>query len=263
MRTAHCIICDDIRQEMSGKSIHVGVYGTDMLVAGFPVSLQQLYFIVNVQSPIDEAHVLEKVWVEIPGAENFEPEVPPGPRAEDRKPVHEEFQYWVSQFVFSMRPFVVPEPGTVRVMVQVDGEKIRAGSIRIVDVSEQTVPLVSPQFLAMLGSADHLIAQANEEAQGQIAMQFIRLFSKYVPLPDDLGVNFDEPLIIEIGPNRFQVLASTLLDIESKIEFANIPAETQAEVVTMNEIGFEVQFEPLDQQIKQFDWVAKPPVTSR
>jgi hypothetical protein len=44
------VVCDDIRREMSGKEILVGVYGSDIAVAGFPTQLALSYW-VQVYSP--------------------------------------------------------------------------------------------------------------------------------------------------------------------------------------------------------------------
>jgi hypothetical protein len=48
---ALAIFCDDIRHEVSGKRILVGVYGAEMIVSRFPVTLPQLCIDVTIRMP--------------------------------------------------------------------------------------------------------------------------------------------------------------------------------------------------------------------
>jgi hypothetical protein len=40
-----CFLCDDVRQEISGKSTFVGVYGADVIIPVVPYILPQLYIV--------------------------------------------------------------------------------------------------------------------------------------------------------------------------------------------------------------------------
>lgn len=48
---AHALFCDDVRQEVNGKVTYVGVYGPDMLVTRFPVTLPKLCVATFVSVP--------------------------------------------------------------------------------------------------------------------------------------------------------------------------------------------------------------------
>lgn len=60
--------CDDIRQEVNGKLILIGVYGADMLVPGFPAVLPRLCILTFFRHYPDEPHDTLKVKVFGPGA---------------------------------------------------------------------------------------------------------------------------------------------------------------------------------------------------
>jgi hypothetical protein len=53
----HVVFCDEVRQEINGKLLYIGVYNTDMVVAGpAPAILTQLCGIVSIRLPTVEAN---------------------------------------------------------------------------------------------------------------------------------------------------------------------------------------------------------------
>jgi hypothetical protein len=55
------IICDDIRQEVSGKEILIGVYNDAILCPAFPIVIQKLIVRVSVSAPIGSIFKVFKV----------------------------------------------------------------------------------------------------------------------------------------------------------------------------------------------------------
>jgi hypothetical protein len=51
---AFAIFCDDIRQEVTGKRMLIGVYGTDLVVPQFPVTLPQLCVETAIRVPRED-----------------------------------------------------------------------------------------------------------------------------------------------------------------------------------------------------------------
>lgn len=46
--------CDDVREEIGGKLSYMGVYGADMVVGGFPVTLPKFCVALRVVTPADQ-----------------------------------------------------------------------------------------------------------------------------------------------------------------------------------------------------------------
>lgn len=61
-RQVEVIYCDDIRQELGSKFSYMGVYGADLVLQSFPVTLPKLCLavkvITGVDDPFDELEVL-------------------------------------------------------------------------------------------------------------------------------------------------------------------------------------------------------------
>jgi hypothetical protein len=49
------IMCDDVRREEGNKLSYMGIYSSDLLVSGFPVTLPKLCFVMSVICPAREA----------------------------------------------------------------------------------------------------------------------------------------------------------------------------------------------------------------
>lgn len=135
------IFCDDIREELHGKTTYVGVYGPDLLLSGppGPVILPLLCCMVRINFdpealPNDVVIQLRKFdatgdqgpisAVEIPGGKNIPmPEYHPGFGDETMK----------IQLMAGMKisPLIVDKECTLRAIVILDGAEHRIGSLNI------------------------------------------------------------------------------------------------------------------------------------
>lgn len=141
---AHAIYCDDIRDEVGGKSTLVGVYHGSLLVQSFPVTLPKLCVALQVVLPAESVPEGMKIRVmkddellaegEMALAD-FEAAMEAIPE-EERGPEPSEEKAWViaSNFIFS--PMRLDGPGMIRVQVEAGGREIKANGLRIGQVKE-------------------------------------------------------------------------------------------------------------------------------
>ncbi|MFO0992319.1 MAG: hypothetical protein U1E67_10355 [Hyphomicrobiales bacterium] len=63
------ILCDDIREELHGKSSYIGIYGGDIIIAGqvLPVTLPKLCIAFHYREPLDWPPALVKFQAFFPG----------------------------------------------------------------------------------------------------------------------------------------------------------------------------------------------------
>lgn len=52
LKIRHVIVCDDVRQEISGKEILIGVYNDILIFPGFPALMESLFFRIAATCPI-------------------------------------------------------------------------------------------------------------------------------------------------------------------------------------------------------------------
>jgi hypothetical protein len=45
------VVCDDIRKEEGNKLSYMGIYGTNIIVPGFPLALPKLCFVMSLMAP--------------------------------------------------------------------------------------------------------------------------------------------------------------------------------------------------------------------
>ena len=136
-RHVFTIFCDDIRQEIGGKLSYIGVYGAQMFVPSFPITLPKLCLAMSMITPIDapfrklamrilkdDTQLAEGVLDEtqLAGAVEASTDVP----ADERK---DRILTLQSMFVFS--PFQLEGPCTLKVRVETESGELRGVGLRI------------------------------------------------------------------------------------------------------------------------------------
>lgn len=136
-RHVFTIFCDDIRQEIGGKLSYIGVYGGQMFVPSFPITLPKLCLAMSMITPVDtpfrklamrifkdDTQLAEGVLDEtqLAGAVEASTDVP----ADERK---ERVLALQSMFVFS--PFQLEGPCTLKVRVETESGDLRGVGLRI------------------------------------------------------------------------------------------------------------------------------------
>jgi len=142
-RFTTCLICDDVRNEVSNKTSVIGLYGTELIVRELPITLAQLCFVTSVfteyddpvkslsvrvsyagetlnVSPVEKA-VLDE-WARIDygvGAEEVE-------EFSDDEPPRIRFSVQMTS-----SPFTITKEGRLSIHVETERETFRAGSLRV------------------------------------------------------------------------------------------------------------------------------------
>lgn len=64
---ATLIVCDDVRLEMTGKAIIVGMYTTDIVIPAPEITVSHLYFLYIYECPIEERPTKLAIELTLPG----------------------------------------------------------------------------------------------------------------------------------------------------------------------------------------------------
>ena len=139
-RHVQTIFCDDVRQEIGGKCSYIGVYGGEMFVPGFPVSLPKLCLVLRVNSPANEPfrsvkmRILRDEEMLAEGsindaqlalaADGFAQSSKKAKKARDTSVQ--------AMFVFS--PFSLDGPCTIHVWVDTEAGELRGPGLRVLQV---------------------------------------------------------------------------------------------------------------------------------
>jgi hypothetical protein len=111
---AMAAICDDIRLEITGKPLIIGLYPQVMSFVELPAALAQIYVIVTVFSDIKNPILKFSVEITGPGI-NLSHEHDAGPLMPSPFPNPTRVEISVT---IPIRPFVVTEPGILGVTVR-------------------------------------------------------------------------------------------------------------------------------------------------
>ena len=136
-RHVFTIFCDDIRQEIGGKLSYIGVYGGQMFVPSFPITLPKLCLAMSMITPVDtpfrklamrilkdDTQLAEGVLDETQLAGTVEAST--NVAADERK---DRILALQSMFVFS--PFQLEGPCTLKVRVETESGELRGVGLRI------------------------------------------------------------------------------------------------------------------------------------
>ena len=140
-RTAHLIVCDDIRQEQGNKLSLIGVYKTDILVDKIPAVLPKLCFQIHVRVPASDP--IKSLSIEFVGPGESKAELPAFEglfkKAKDDLQPDSEILTYILNVVAS--PFEIASDDSMRVIAIVDGRRLPAGNIRF-GIRQPTGPTV-------------------------------------------------------------------------------------------------------------------------
>lgn len=136
----YTLFCDDIRREIGGKSSYIGVYKTDLAVAGgFPYSLPQLGLVIiysETRDPPSSGPVTFKIFM--PGDEDDSPSI------KGEFPMDEARQYPSDPNVpaqdkrltvtlrLVLSPVVLHQEGYVKVRAYTENAEVRLGTLKVV-----------------------------------------------------------------------------------------------------------------------------------
>lgn len=146
VRIAHTLFCDEVRQEVNGKAIFIGVYSTEMFVPALPLTLPTFSALVTVSSPVDMPlkRLIVRLWYgDDVIAEAFLPEgeleahFGAAPKTDDSFS-GDSFQVFRSMVVINIAPFTLDKEGILKVRVETESEIIPAGAIAIKVASAPT-----------------------------------------------------------------------------------------------------------------------------
>jgi hypothetical protein len=137
MSTLTTIYCDDIREEVGGKSSYMGVYAGDLIIsAALPVLLPKLCIILQYKENFGESNEPVNIKVFAPGLE--EPIVDLNiPMDEGRRiplatDVPAEDQHLLATVPLVIAPFPLNSEGRIKVRAYRGSEIIKGGALRIV-----------------------------------------------------------------------------------------------------------------------------------
>lgn len=129
-RTAHLVVCDDIRQEANNKHSLMGIYGPDVLVEKLPALLPKLCLQVHVRTPTSRPIKTLKVELTGPGSDRVEVESPANILQQAATEIRPDSEFLIYTFNLISAPFIINEAGLVRVTAVADEKKLLAGQFR-------------------------------------------------------------------------------------------------------------------------------------
>jgi hypothetical protein len=259
--TAYFLACDDIRQEVTGKRILVGVYGSSIVVSAFPANLRKLYLRVHVRSPIEDRHEIRSVRVERPGLSDFEKPFPdseptpspqPTPPPEKSKFEDEGVVYFDSVMLFDIGPMELPEPGRIRVFVETEKEEIYAGSIKVM-MPARNAGYLEPRDVGTALASLNLFAHARKMGNsfaaklGRDLLDVLSMSSiASLPPPTEKMVPF------RIGPNEFRIIFFDADIYKKPFYVSDFPDHYRYETLDKNETGITIRFSPAEPEVPNF-----------
>lgn len=129
----HAIFCDDVRQEVTGKMLYIGVYSGELIAPGYPVLLPKLAVVAHYAYPFEDqadgsASKAQSVSLMLDGEELLElgqfGEAMTPPTGEEGSRGH------LMTFMMNMAPFQLARPGRLRVKIKCDdGSELLSNSL--------------------------------------------------------------------------------------------------------------------------------------
>lgn len=143
----HTIYCDDVRQEVGGKVSFMGVYNSDLVVGGFPISLQKFCAHANIRLPRDtkiknlSAKIIEgeKVLADVPLPEG-QLEVMQKTLAETDE--NKDFQFLNIALSLQFTPLQIEQPAWITTVAIADGREIAGNKLRVRLAQESELSLL-------------------------------------------------------------------------------------------------------------------------
>ncbi len=141
------IFCDDIREEASGKISFIGAYDAAMVIhVPFPATLPKFGFHIRIYEPanfITERDFPIEISIHLPGDAEHEPSLsqilPADPQAAKTelanlpwRPKGERPLLARTTLNWIAAPFVLKEPGAIRILANYKGDSLRCGTLQVI-----------------------------------------------------------------------------------------------------------------------------------
>ncbi len=127
MIAGHVIFCDDVREEVGGKTTYVGAYKSDLIVNGdFPVTLPKLAVCIIWSQSMDEDDLPVEIEVSIPGREDpiIKAELPLQRVEAGTSEFAPEERLKIIEVVAMISPLTLEGPGTISVIATRDKKRL-------------------------------------------------------------------------------------------------------------------------------------------
>jgi hypothetical protein len=152
------IFCDDIREEMGGKTSFIGTYDAVMVIhAAFPTVLPKFGFHIRIYEPanlVTQRDIPIEISIYLPGDAEHEPSLfqvlPADPQAArielanlpwhpkgERPLLARTTLNWIAA------PLVLKEPGAIRVLANYKGDSLRCGTLQVIPATA-VAPVSNP-----------------------------------------------------------------------------------------------------------------------
>ena len=129
-RTAHFLVCDDIRLEQGDKHSLMGIYGTQVFVPEMPFVLPKLCFQVQVRTPIDKPVKTLQVQFTGPGKLKFEAAATDDALRQAASDIQADSEMLIYTLTLVSAPFEIRDDGQMMVIAIADGRKLPAGRVQ-------------------------------------------------------------------------------------------------------------------------------------
>ena len=151
------VFCDDVREELHGKTSLIGCYGNDLQFVGkYPLILPKLAFQIFARFPVDRPTPELALCVFFPGDSDDKPTIegplpPIPPEMQDAKPptnppkkITDFEPSHLLRFHFGISPARINSDGYIKVRLKYGTEIIRLGTLQIVCLGESAAAPARP-----------------------------------------------------------------------------------------------------------------------
>ena len=142
----HATFCDDVRQEVTGKMLYIGVYGSELIAPAYPVLLPKLAVIAHYAYPFEDqpgGSAAKTLSISLMLDDEELLELPRLDGPETLPTVEEGSRGHLVMYMMNMAPFQLARSGRLRVRVRcVDGSELLSNALvcRLPTETELTVP---------------------------------------------------------------------------------------------------------------------------
>ncbi len=139
---ATVLFCDDVRQEVSGKLLLVGVYQADMVISELPAVLPQLNAVITLMEPKDSPSRSVGVIIDIPGGLEFKATMQGAQPSQEEQLLLDtgEVTHYPTRGLLHLGNVQIGSEGRIVVYIETPTRRIRAGSLRVVKEPPAMVP---------------------------------------------------------------------------------------------------------------------------
>jgi hypothetical protein len=138
-RSAVVLVCDELSVSLNGKFNIAGLYSTEILIPTNPTTVNQLVFLLLIETGVEEPFRSLSVEISLPGSAPVRQDLPPVPdipHAPDRTRINFRWPFLISQ--------VVLRPGHIGVkVIHENGEIDASGAPWIFMAIQPTPPAAS------------------------------------------------------------------------------------------------------------------------